>query len=109
MLVPSASIGLVTPVPATTQHNSKVILTGGLNKGSAGLASSQAGTLSVQRYVDPAGLVPLGAALTVAVVANTPVSVGWSDGLPSSSIVMSFNNTSGSAANLTDVVVDLAP
>jgi hypothetical protein len=109
MLIPTATIGLATPVGNGLTGNSAVINTAGLFKGVAGLKSDHAGTLSVQRYADAAGVVPVGAPLSVAVAANTPIAVGWSEGLPCGSIVMTFVNSGGAAANLTNVTVNLGP
>jgi hypothetical protein len=109
MLIPSATIGLATPVADGATGVSNVINTQGLNKGSAGLISSHAGTLSVQRYSDAQGLIPVGAALTVALVATVGNAVGWSDGLPIGSIQMSLINGAGAAANLTSITVNLGP
>lgn len=102
------NIGLASTVASGATANSNVIRTLGQNKGSVGLTSSHAGTLSVQRYVDANAITPLSTALTVAVVAGTPVSVGWADGLPSGSIVVSFVNSAGAVATLTNVSVLLS-
>lgn len=109
MLVPSTSIGLATPVGDGATGVSNVINTQGLFKGSAGLISDHAGTLKVQRYADAAGLIPVGAALTVALVASVGNAVGWSDGLPCGSIQVSVINAAGAVANLTNITVNLGP
>lgn len=109
MFVPAATIGLATPVGISATGNSLLVNTQGQFKGSAGLVSDHAGTLSVQRYADAAGLVPLGAALTQALVATVGNSVAWSDGLPCGSIIVSFINGAGAVANLTSITVNLGP
>jgi hypothetical protein len=124
MLIPAAptfwsqgqSHGLPAAVPAGSPGSvtSNVINTNGLNKGAVGLASTQAGNLTVQRYADGAGQIPLPAAVngapTVAIVANTPIAVTWADGTPTGSIVITVTNSSGStAANLTNLTVNLEP
>jgi hypothetical protein len=118
MLIPQApsyysqgqSHGLPAQIPASGNAVSNTINTNGLTHGSVGLKSTQAGNLSVQRYADAAGVVPLSTAVSVAILANTPVSVGWSDGLPCGSIIVTVTNSSGTtAANLTNVTVDLSP
>lgn len=107
MFVPAATIGLATPVADGVTGNSLVINPQGMTRGSVGLESSHGGVLSVQRYVDSLGANPLGAPLTDA--SATPFAVGWSDGLPCGSIVVSFQNSAGAAANLTNIVVNLSP
>jgi hypothetical protein len=113
MLIPQAptfysqgqSHGLPAQVAANATANSNVINTNGLTKGSAGLVSDHAGTLQVQRYVDANGQVALGALITD----NTsPYSVAWSDGLPCGSIVVSFVNTAGAVANLSNIAINLS-
>lgn len=79
-----------------------------------GLTSSQAGNLTVQRYADGAGQIPLPAGVngapTVAIVANTPVSVSWADGTPTGSIAITVTNSSGStAANVSNITVNFEP
>lgn len=124
MLIPQAptawsqgqSHGLPAQVPAGSPGSvtSNVINTNGLNKGAVGLKSDQAGNLTVQRYADGAGQIPLPAGVngapTVAIVANTPIAVTWADDTPTGSIVVTVTNTNGStAANLTNVTVNLEP
>lgn len=106
MYVPS--IGLPAAIAAGATGNSNVLRTNGQTKGAVGLESSHAGTLNVQRYVDANGVIPLGAVITVAVVAATPVAVSWADGIPSGSIVVSFVNSAGAVANITNVAVLLS-
>lgn len=73
------------------------------------MTSSHAGTLNVQRYLDAKAVIPLGALITTAVVAATPISVSWADGIPAGSLVMSFVNSAGAVANLTNITVLLSP
>ncbi len=73
----------------------------GWQKGALGITSSQAGSISVQRYVDQAGTMPIGAAITVALTANTPAAVYWADAIPFGSLQITVANTGGSPANLT--------
>lgn len=108
-VISSATIGLTTPVLASATTTSAAINTQGLTRGTVGLQSDHAGTLNVQRYADVAGVVPVGAVLTVAVVAATPITVGWADGLPSGSFTVQFVNSAGASANLTNVTAYLSP
>lgn len=109
MLIPSANVGLPAQVPATGNISSSIITTSGLTRGAVGMKSSQAVTLSVQRYIDAAALVPLGAAITVALTANVANSVNWTDGAPANSIVITVSNAGGTAANLSNVAVAFSP
>jgi hypothetical protein len=110
------SHGLPAVVPAGSPGTviSNVINTNGMNRGAVGLSSSQAGNLTVQRYADGAGQIPLPAVVngapTVAIVANTPIAVTWADTTPTGSIVITVTNTNGStAAALTNLTVNLQP
>lgn len=102
-------ISIPTPVSASATATSGVVNPQGMSRGAIGLQSDHAGTLQVQRYVDSQGTVPLGAVLTVPVVAATPIAVGWSDGLPCGSLIVSFINSAGAVANLTNIAANLAP
>jgi hypothetical protein len=65
-----------------------------------GARLSQIGTITIQRYLDRAGLVPIGAPVSAALVANTSQWATVSDNLPFQSFVFAINNTSGSTGNL---------
>jgi hypothetical protein len=101
--------GLPSTVAANSTGSSSAINTLGMTRGAVGLQSTQAGTLTVQRYVDAGGLIPLSTPATAPLVANTPVSVGWSDGLPCGSIIISVANSAGSPATLSLATVLLSP
>lgn len=66
----------------------------------AAILSDHAGTLTLQRYADLAGLLPVGALITQAVTGNTPASAGAVDGRPFLSFNVSFINGAGAAANI---------
>ena len=103
------SVNLTTPVPGNGNVTSGPVNTQGLTRGAVGMKSDQAVTLSVQRYIDAAGLVPLGAAITVALAANVANSVNWTDGAPATSIVITVTNAGGTQANLINVAVAFSP
>ena len=110
ILILASAAGFPSTAPGSGTVTSSAVVTNGFTRGTVGLQSTQAGTLTVQRYVDGAGLVPVNSpAITVAIVANTPNSVGWADGLPCGSIIVSFTNGSGSTATLSNFVVNLTP
>lgn len=106
--VPARIHGLVGPVSASGSISSNVIETDGWPKAAIGLTSSQSGTLSVQRCIDPAGTVAQGAPLTAALGAGAPAVVNISDGRPFASMVVSVTNTGGSSATLSSVAILLS-
>lgn len=65
-----------------------------------GARLSQTGTITIQRYLDKAGQVPVGALISVSLVANTSNWATVNDGLPFQSFVFVIANTSGSLGNL---------
>lgn len=104
--VAAAIHGLAAPVPISGNIKSAIVPTYGWQKGGVGLKSTQAGEISVQRYLDQAGNVPVGAAVTAALTANQAAAATWSDGLPFGSLQVTVTNTSASAAaDLSDVTV----
>lgn len=109
MFLPSASIGLTTPVNASATTTGATVKTQGNTRGAVSVASDHAGTLQVQRYLDAAGTIPIGALITQAVAAGTPNSVTWTDGLPALSFITSFVNSAGAVANLTNIGGGLSP
>jgi hypothetical protein len=66
---------------------------------------SQAGTLTIQRYMDLLGLIAIGAPVTQAMTANVDAYVALNDGLPAVTYSITVHNTSGSTGNLTNVAV----
>lgn len=97
-VIAAAVHGLASAIAAAGNIKSNVIKTLGWQKGGVGLTSSQAGVLSVQRYLDQAGTIPVGAAITANLTAATAAAVTWSDGLPCQSIQIEVTNSSGSTA-----------
>lgn len=100
----AAQLGLNASVPATGGLPGSVIVSNGWKLFSVGLKSTQAGQISIQRFLDLAGTVPQGAAVTVALTANTAAyaTVG-TDGLPFASVQVTVTNSGGSAATLSNV------
>lgn len=64
---------------------------------------SQAGTLTVQRYMDPGATIALGPAISQAMTANVQATVYVNDGLPASCWTATVANTSGSVGDLSGV------
>jgi hypothetical protein len=103
-LMSATQLGLAAPVPATGQLQSAVLIANGWKLFSLGLKSSQAGQISIQRFLDLAGTVPQGAAVTATLTAATAAfaTVG-TDGLPFASFQVSVTNTSGTPATLSNL------
>jgi hypothetical protein len=101
--------GLPAQLNASQTLTSNPVVTGGLTRGAVGIQSDHAATLNVQRYIDAAGLVPIGAVITVALVANAPNAVSWNDGIPCGSVTVQVANSAGAVANLTNLTLLLAP
>lgn len=104
-----AASALPNPAPATIAAGatwlSGPISAASYNSIAAGATLSQAGTLSIQRDMDAAATLPIGAALSQTMTANVFATVALNDGLPFVSWQVSIHNTSVSVANLTNVTV----
>lgn len=96
-------------LPASTGTWNSDLLPAGRGTILAAVKSDQAGTITIQRYADLAGLVPIGALASSTLVANTPNSVSIVDGVPCLSFVVTINNTGGSIANITNTAILVGP
>jgi hypothetical protein len=67
-----------------------------------GATLSNAGTISVQRYIDVDGTVPQGAAVTVALTAGIPGILNINDGLPFAAFDVKIINGAATVANVTN-------
>src|SRR5690348_16818907 len=67
----NVGVGLANTIAASGTIHSSLFITNGMGNLALGLTLSQSGTLSVQRYIDGAGNVPMGAAVTQALTAGT--------------------------------------
>jgi hypothetical protein len=99
-----AGLNPVTPptIAAGGNWTSGVIYADGFRTLAAAVTSSQVGAISIQRYLDLAGLVPQGPAISAALVAATPQVVNVQDGVAFQSFTVKITNTSGSTANLSN-------
>lgn len=95
--------GLAATIPAGNNINSNIIKSEGNKFISVGLISSQAGVLSIQGYLDEAGIIPQGAPVTATLVAATANLVNYSPAAIFQSFKINVTNTGGSPANLTSV------
>ena len=92
-------------IAASGNITSNLIFSDGLQIVAVGVTSSQAGAINVQRYLDDAGTVKQGAALTAALIANTAQVLNITDGNPFASFTVDISNTGGSTANLTNLAI----
>lgn len=98
---------LTTPPPATlaagATWDSGPISGGGFSKLAATAQLDRTGTLTLARYIDILGLVPVGPVPVQAMTANVLASAAVNDGYPFASWRVKVMNTSGSTANLINV------
>ncbi len=98
-----ADVGLtLTPVPNGGSVTSQPVPSGGYKSLSVGLKSTQPGAINVQRYLDAAGTIPVGAVATAALVANTANSVSIADGIPFLSFTIQVTNTGASPGTISN-------
>lgn len=101
-----------TPFPASIADGatwSSDLIPAALGGVIAGVTSSHAATLTIQRYADLAGLVPVGPLLSQALSAATPAWTGVADGLPYLSFAVSIVNSAGAAAAITNAAILTGP
>lgn len=91
---PGATIG------AGGNFTSLPIQVSGFKSIAVGVKLSQAGTITIQRFMDRAGTVPIGALISSTLVANTSNWATVNDGIPFQSFVFVISNTSGSVGNV---------
>lgn len=105
-LVPRAGYPSVVADGATWQSD---LLPAGFAGATAGILSDHAGTLTLQRYADLAGVLPVGVLLSQAVAANVAAWVGANDGLPFLSFNVQFVNGTGAVANVASISILTGP
>lgn len=66
----------------------------------ATILSTQAGTITIQRYADLVGNIPVGGAVSATITANTQAYTAATDGLPYLAFQVTITNSSGSTATL---------
>lgn len=93
---PAATIG------AGSNYTSGAIVAPGFKSIAVGVTLNQTGTITIQRYIDRAGLVPVGAPITAALVATVANWATVNDGLPFQSFKFIIANTSGSLGNVSN-------
>jgi hypothetical protein len=68
---------------------------------SASVTSNESGAISIQRYLDRAGSIKVGTAVSQAITAGTPATVSVNDGLPALYFQVTITNGSGSSSAAT--------
>lgn len=100
---------VLAPAPSTIaaagQWQSAILPADGFRALAFGATSSQAGAMSVQRFIDTAGQVPQGTATTQTLAAGVAGSVSIVDGLPFASFQITITNTGASTATVTNFAV----
>lgn len=100
--VPATTHNLPASIPANGSAQTSLIVTEGYTLISAGITSSQSGTVSIQRYLDVGGTVTQGAVVSVALSANNAANLDVLDGKPFASFILKVTNGNGIAANITN-------
>ena len=101
----AADIGLSTSIAASGSNLSNLIVSNGYGAFAVGVTSSQAGTLTIQRYLDAEGTIAQGAPLTASLTAVTSAVVNATDGVPFGSFMVSVSNSGTATATLTNAGV----
>ena len=100
-----AELGLSTTIAGSGTATSHTFICNGYRNFAFAVTSSQAGNLSIQRYLDSAGTIVQGAAITASLSAATAALVNSNDGKPFQSIIITVTNSSGSSATLTSTML----
>ena len=107
----SALLGATLPttgtIAASGNWTSSLLPADGFKCIGVGCKSTQTGAINIQRYLDTAGLVPVGAVLTAALTAATAQWLTNDDNTPFQSFTVQITNTGGSAATVTNFALVL--
>jgi hypothetical protein len=103
VLVPASVHGLPGTINAGGHATSNLIFSDGMQVGAVGVTSTQTGQITVQRYLDDAGTVKQGPALTQALTANAPAVLNITDGNPFASFTVNISNSGGIPATLSNL------
>lgn len=100
--VPAATHNLPASIAANSSAQTSLIVTEGFMLISAGIKTTQAGTMSIQRYLDAGGTVPQGAAVSINLASNTFINLDITDGKPFASFQLTVSNSSGSTSTISN-------
>lgn len=98
--VPQATHNLPSSIPASGLVQTNLIKSDGYTLISAGITTTQAGTMSIQRYLDDGGTQVEGAPATVPLVAGVPANLDVLDGQPFCSFILTVTNSSASVSTI---------
>ena len=96
----AAELGLASEVPGSGSISSGVVPTYGAPRLAVAAALSEAGSVSIQRYLDKSGTIATGPPLNAALSANAIAIVDNNDGTSFQSVVVEISNTTSTAAEL---------
>lgn len=97
-----ATLPTTGTIAAASNWLSSVVVSDGFKSISVGAKSTQTGAINIQRYIDRAGTIPVGAVITASLVANTAQWVTSNDGVAFQSFTVQITNTGASAATITN-------
>ena len=89
-------------IAASSSYQSGVIPSNGFKAIGIGVTLNQAGSITIQRFLDAAGNVPVGAPITAAITASTAQWATVNDGTPFRSFKFQISNSGTSAANISN-------
>lgn len=89
-------------IAAAGTYDSGILCADGFKAMAAGVKSTQAGTMAIQRYLDAAGNVPQGAPVSIALSANTQTVLNITDNLPFAYYRLTISNPGGSVATISN-------
>ncbi len=99
--VPQTTHNLPDAIAGNSSVSTSLIRADGYTLISAGLTATQAGSLSIQRYLDDGGTQPQGPALTVPIAAHTAANLDVLDGKPFASFVLTVTNGAAAVSAIT--------
>lgn len=105
--VSGMSLAFPSQIAATSTYTTNLLPSLYFPHVSVGITSTQAGTLNVQRYIDKAGTVAQGSALTATLTANTAAVIDNSDGKAFGSYTIQVINSGSSPATLSGFIAVL--
>lgn len=98
-------INVGNTVAASGNVQSNLMRSNGYKYLAVGVQSTQAGSISIQRYIDQAGTIPQGPAITAALSAGVANVANAVDNNPFQSFKVTISNSGGSAATLSNLAI----
>ena len=98
--VPAPPTAPPPTIGAGLNYQTGVILANGFKAISVGATLSQAGSVSIQRFIDKAGTIPVGAAISTTLAAGVANFATVNDGVAFASFQVTISNTGASTGNL---------